>query len=207
MGYGMASPSGYKGSTGGNNGMNSGKDPWDVFRGIKHAESNSQSGPEGYQQGKIQQFDKRQTQLYNQNFEHLGPDSYLSRLAGGDESLYADMEAPALRQFSELQGGIASRFSGQGMGGRRSSGFQNTMSAANSDFAQQLQSNRQSLRSQAIKDLMGMSNDLLNQRPSENYLVPEQMSWEESMGLGLMNGLGGAASSYAGGRGYAAGGG
>jgi len=126
--------------------------------------------PEGYDVGQLQNFDKRQMGLYKSLFPHLGPDSYLSRLAGGDQNLFNEIESPALQQFQGTLGGIASKFSGQGMGSRRSSGFQNTTTAAASNFAQQLQSQRQGLQRQAINDLMGLSNTLLNQRPVERDL-------------------------------------
>jgi hypothetical protein len=143
--------------------------------------------PKGYKQGQLQQFTPEQMQLFQQLFSQVGPESYLSKLAGGDESLFSEMEAPALRQFSGLQGNIASRFSQGGgagsLGSRRSSGFQNTMNQASSDFAQDLQSKRQSLQQQAIKDLFGMSNDLLNQRPYEQFLYEKKKPfWQELMG-------------------------
>jgi len=88
------------------------------------------------------------------------------------------MEAPALRQFSGLQSNLASRFSGMGgLGARRSSGFQNTMNSAASNFAQELQANRQNLQRQALQDLMGFSNSLLGQRPQENVLVEKSLPW------------------------------
>lgn len=130
--------------------------------------------PSGYKAGRLQQFSPEQMQLFSQLFSNVSPDSYLSRLAGGDQSLFDEMERPALRQFGALQGNIASRFSGMGSGARRSSGFQNAMNAASSDFAQQLQSNRQNLQQQAIKDLMGLSQSLLNQRPYESFLTKKQ---------------------------------
>ena len=155
--------------------------------------------PQGHEVGQLANFDKRQMGLYKQQFEHLGPDSYLSRLAGGDQSLFGEMEAPALQQFSALQGGMANRFS-QGSGGgstglRRSSGFQNEGSAASSNFAQQLQAQRQGLQRQAINDLMGMSNTLLNQRPYERDLFqkpPEQpgKNWGGLIGAGVGGAVG-----------------
>jgi hypothetical protein len=85
------------------------------------------------------------------------------------------MEAPALRQFNQLQGNLASRFSGQGMGARRSSGFQNASSAVAQDFASQLQANRQNLQRQAIMDLMGMTSSLLGTQPySQGYAAKGQ---------------------------------
>lgn len=155
-------------------------------RGAPAQRTGQQTG--GYDVGQMQNFTPEQMQLFQQMFSQVGPESYLSRLAGGDEGLFNEMEAPALKQFSGLQGNIASRFSGMGSGGRRSSGFQNTMSQAGSDFAQQLQSRRQGLQQQAIKDLHGMSTDLLNQRPYENFLMqPDQKKsfWEQILGAGL----------------------
>ncbi len=134
---------------------------------------------------RFQQFDKNQMDLYQQRFGDVGPDSYLSRLAGGDESLFAEMEAPALRQFSGLLGNMASRFSGMGMGARRSSGFQNTMGAMGSDFAQQLQSQRQGLQRQAIMDLSGLSNQLLQQQPYglQERGQKQQPFWKQMLGM------------------------
>jgi hypothetical protein len=141
--------------------------------------------PKGYKAGQMQQFTPEQMQLFQQMFGNLGPDSFLSRLAGGDQSMFEQMEAPALRQFGELQGQLGSRFSGMGTGARRSSGFQNTTNQAASDFAQQLQSNRLGLQRQAIGDLMGMSNQLLNQRPYEQFLMKKQKPWWQELLLGI----------------------
>lgn len=142
--------------------------------------------PSGYKAGQLQQFTPQQMQLFGQLFSNVSPDSFTGRLAGGDEEMFNQLEAPALKQFGALQGNIASRFSGQGMGARRSSGFQNSMGQAGSDFAQQLQSNRIGLQRQAIQDLMGMSNSLLNQRPYENFLVEKQQKipfWKQALGF------------------------
>lgn len=130
--------------------------------------------PAGHRKFSVQNFDPQQMELYQNSFEHVSPDSYLSKLAQGDQETYDQMEAPALRQFNELQGGIASRFSGMGVGGRNSSGFRNTSNAAASDFAQQLQSNRQGLQRQALMDLMGYSNQLMGQRPYDVGLAQKR---------------------------------
>jgi len=142
--------------------------------------------PHGYKKGTLQQFTPEQMQLFQQLFGHVGPESFLSKLAGGDPEQFAALEAPALRQFNQLQGGIASKFSGMGMGGRRSSGFQNTMSSAAQDFAQQLQSQRLGLQNQAIQDLMNLSTNLLGQKPYENFLIQKQKKkplWESILGM------------------------
>ncbi|RPI85130.1 MAG: hypothetical protein EHM34_02410 [Nitrosopumilales archaeon] len=158
--------------------------------------------PKGYQKevAQLQNFTPEQMQQHQSLFQHVGPDSYLSRLAGGDQSLFDEMEAPALRQFNQIQGGIASRFSGGGggqgaMSSRRSSGFQNTMSAKASDFAQQLQANRQNLQRQGLSDLFNMSNMLLSQNPYDRSLVKKEEKQPSGWGGlagGIAGGIGGA---------------
>jgi hypothetical protein len=136
-------------------------------------------------------------QLFQQLFSHVGPESYLSRLAQGDEEAFGETEAPALRQFGALQGNLASRFSGMGgLGARKSSGFQNTANAAASDFAQDLQGKRQGLQQQAIKDLMGLSSNLLGQRPFEQFLTEKKPSFLQSI-LGSLGGMAGQAGGAA----------
>lgn len=144
---------------------------------------------------RFQNFTPEQMGLFQQLFGQVGPESYLSKLAGGDEETFRQMEAPALRQFSGIQGNLASRFSGMGMGARHSSGFQNTMGAAGSDFAQQLQSNRQGLQRQALMDLMGISSNLLQQQPYGLQEKQPKQSFLGSLFGGLSGGLGQAAGS------------
>lgn len=159
--------------------------------------------PKGYRTGQLQQYTPEQLELFGQQFSNVGPDSYLARLAGADPSLFEEMEAPALRQFSGLAGGLANRFAtGSGrrsLGNLRSSGFQNTGTAAASNFAQELQANRQGLQRQGIRDLMEISNMLLGQRPYERtiYQKPEK----QSSGFGglIGAGLGGVGGFFAGG--------
>lgn len=146
---------------------------------------------------KFQNFTPEQMNLFQQLFGQVGPESNLNKLANGDEETFNQMEAPALRQFSGLQGNLASRFSGMGMGARRSSGFQNTMGAAASDFAQQLQGNRQNLQRQALMDLMGISQNLLGQEPYGLSKKQKQPSFLESlMGSQLPGAIGNFAGNY-----------
>jgi hypothetical protein len=144
--------------------------------------------PKGYRAGQLQQFTPEQMDLFQQLFGHLGPDSFLSKLAGGDEKQFEQMEAPAHRQFQGQIGQLASRFSGMGQGGRHGSGFQNTATAAASNFSQDLAANRQNLQRQALMDLMGLSNTLLGQRPTERFISPKQQ--QESSGIGGLIGAG-----------------
>ncbi len=150
--------------------------------------------PEGYEAGQIQNFTPEQMNLFKQAFSHVSPDSFTGKLAAGDQEAFAQMERPALQQFNATQGNIASRFSGMGMGGRKSSGFQNATNSAASDFASNLQSQRMGYQQQAIKDLMGMSSELLGQRPYERFMVENQndqgFNWGGALG-GLAGGVGG----------------
>jgi hypothetical protein len=168
--------------------------------------------PKGVRAGQLAQYTPQQMKLHKQGFEHVSPDSYLGRLSRGDEGIFNEIEAPALRDFSALQGNIASRFSGGGagsLGSRRSSGFQNTMSKASQDFAGDLASRRQQLQRQALQDLMGFSNDLLNQRPYERFQYEkppkkEGFNWQglAGAGVGAAAGFltGGPAGAFAGGK-------
>lgn len=158
--------------------------------------------PKGYKVGGLQQFDKPQTELYQRLLEYLGPDSFIAQLAQGNPELFNDIEAPAMQQFSELQGNIASRFSqggGQGsLGGRKSSGFQNQQSSAASNFAQQLQAQRQGLQRQAQDDLMRYSHAMLAERPYEKGLFakPGKEGGGSNLWKGLAGGLAGGAAGF-----------
>lgn len=146
--------------------------------------------PKGFQKGQLSQFSPEQMGLFQSLFSHLMPQGFLSQLASGDESSFEALERPAMRQFQGLQGQLASRFSGMGSGARHSSGFQNTINQATSDFAQDLQAQRLGLQRQALQDLFGMSSMLMGQHPTEQFLVPKQMPfWKQLLG-GLTPGIG-----------------
>ena len=150
--------------------------------------------PSGYKKATLQNYTPEQMGVHNEQYRFLEPGSYLHRLASGDQSFFDEMEAPAFRQFNQLQGNKASRFSGMGsFGSRKSSGFQNTMNQASSNFAQDLQAKRQDYMRQALQDLMGYSNQILTQQPYTNKLVQKDQS---SSGWG---GIGGTALGALGG--------
>jgi hypothetical protein len=142
--------------------------------------------PKGYDLGQLQQMDPQQLEMYKKMFPWLDEESDLWRLAQGDEEAFQEMEAPAYRDFNSLISGIANRFgtpSGGGqaqLGARKGSGFQNTLTAAGSNFAQDLQSRRQDLKRQALNDLMGYSNTLLQQRPTEKFLAPKPQKGQKT---------------------------
>ena len=166
--------------------------------------------PKGYRKGEIQNYTPQQQELHERSFQHVAPDSYLSRLAGGDEDIFNEIEAPAMREFQGMQGQMASRFSqGQGsgsLGQRRSSGFQNQMSAASGNLAQNLASQRHQLKRQAIQDLMGITGELLNQKPREKFLAekpPKQQKpgWGATTGK-LLGGIPGTVAALGSGEGW-----
>lgn len=153
--------------------------------------------PAGYTTGQMQQYTPEMMELYQQMMSQVSPDSYLGRLAAGDEGIFSEIEKPALQQFQGVLGGIASKFSGMGMGGRHSSGFGLSTSAAAQDFAGQLQSQRQGLQQQAIKDLAGISSDLLDKKPFESFAIKKAPSFGEVFLESLAKELGALPGAYA----------
>jgi len=148
--------------------------------------------PKGYRLGQLQNFTPEQMQLFQQMFGQVSPNSYLARLAGGDQSLFSEIEAPAMRQFQGLQGDLASRFSMGGggpgsMSARRGSGFANAANQQTMDFAERLAANRQNLQMQALRDLQSLSHQLLGERPYEQSLIQKQPSFWKQLLLGGMD--------------------
>ncbi len=165
MSYGMNSPSASTGSASGQN-----------QAGMK------EKVPSGYKKSVVNTYSPEAMQLLEQLMQHLGPDSYLSKIASGDQSFFEEMEAPAMRQFQGLQGDLASRFSGAGMGSRKGSGFMNAANQQTSDFAQDLQSKRQQMQMEAIKELMGMGSSLLSKNnPYETDVVEKNKPWWQEL--------------------------
>jgi len=131
----------------------------------------------------FQRFTPEQMQLFKDMFGQVGPDSYLARLAAGDPELMAELERQGLRDFGAQQGNLASRFSGMGDAGRHSSGHALAQTQASQEFAEKLQGQRAGLRQQAIKDLFGLSNELLGQDPYHTFLQdPKKKWWESAIG-------------------------
>jgi hypothetical protein len=154
----------------------------------------------GYKQVSMPTMNPEQMDLFKQllSGSRQGVGSgldYLSKLAGGDQSQFEQLEAPALRQFAGLQGNIASRFSGMGSGARRSSGFQNTLGSSAGELSENLAARRMGLQQDAIKQLLGLSEQLLGQRTSENALLPKKRSFWQELLSGAAPGIGGAGGS------------
>jgi hypothetical protein len=169
--------------------------------------------PKGQRVARMQNYTPQQMQQQESLYQHVGPDSYLSKIAGGDQAAFEEQEAPAWQLFQQAQGQLASRFSNQGLGGRNSSAFQNASGQLGSDFAMQLRSQRMAMRQNALKELMGYSDTILGQRPYDKALYDKQQkpkSFWQKLGGGALRAGGAATGGYFGGpmggqAGYAAG--
>jgi hypothetical protein len=170
------------------------------YRGATGANKSLQGT--GYRQISSPQFTKEQMNLFKQLFSQTGQNSPLGRLAGGDQESFSEIEAPAMRQFNELLGGLGSRFSGMGStGARKSSGFQNAATSAASNFAQDLQASRLGIQRQAQQDLFALSQGLLGQRPFEDIFIQKmqkQPGFWKSLFTGLAGGVGQTATDLGG---------
>jgi hypothetical protein len=159
--------------------------------------SNNSQKIAGYNTASLSRLSPEQEQLFSLLFGGASPGiasglKNLTSLAGGGSPEYWEqLEKPALRQFGQLQGNIASRFSGMGSGARKSSGFQNANSSAAMDFSERLQSQRLQMQQDAISKLLGIGNTLLGRDTRENVLVKSPwLSFFESLGQGVGQGAG-----------------
>lgn len=153
----------------------------------------------GYKNVNIPRLSPEQSQLFQQSFGALSPHlgstiENIGQLAGGGTpEMWEQLEAPAMRQFNQLQGQLSSRFSGMGTGARRSSGFQNASSGAATDLAERLQGQRLGLQQGAQKQLMQLYQSLMNSQPYENILQEKKKNnpWGsafEGAGTGALTG-------------------
>lgn len=158
----------------------------------------------GYNQVQVPRLSPEQMSLFKQVFSQIQPGltgalGHLGDLAGGgNEETWKQLEAPALRQFGQLQGNIASRFSGAGSGARRSSGFQNALSGAGADLAERLQSQRLGLQQDAIGQLLGLYGNLMGTQTQDTGFLPRQKPWWQQLLLGLNQAGSQAVGNFAG---------
>lgn len=133
-------------------------------------------GGGGYKTRRIPNFTPEQMNLLNQLLSGVsggigGGLGQLAGLASGDVSSFAPYEQNALNQFNQqIIPGIAQRFGNQGT--LNSSLFANAASGAGANLASMLGARRQQIQYQAIRDLLGLGENLLGQRPYENVLEP-----------------------------------
>jgi len=140
-------------------------------------------------------FDAPKAANYNQLMDSLQP--YLqssiaelgNRASGGTPEYWEANENQAKRQFGEFQGSTSSRYSGEGSGARRSSGFQNTMTRGSQDFAESLQAKRSEMQEAAIEQLLKYSSSLMGIDSSESQLIDKKKKknkwWQNALGIGL----------------------
>jgi len=127
---------------------------------------------------------------------------FLSKLASGDEGMFGQMEAPAYAAFEKLLGKTGTRFSH--LGAQDSSYFDNAVAGQGQELAQNLQSQRLGIRSQATNQLLQQALQMLGISPFQN--IEKQKSPGFDWG-GLLGTIGGsAAGSFFGPMGTAAGG-
>lgn len=150
----------------------------------------------GYKQIALPRLSPQQQQLFSDVFGPLhsgigGAVGQISQLAGGGTpEQWAQLEAPALRQFGQLQGALGARFSGMGTGAQRSSAFQQAGNSAAQELAEQLQSQRLGLQQNAIQQLLGLYGNLMGTQTFENAILQKQIPpWKQAL-IGLAGGLG-----------------
>lgn len=160
--------------------------------------------PSGYQQITTPNKDAQQMAWANQVQQGLGPGTAaalkgLTGMATGDDAYFKQLEAPAMRQFGQMQSSIANRFSGMGTSGaRHSSGFQNAQGGLAEDFAERLQSQRLGLQQSAWQQLLGMGQHLYDSDTFDTHFLPKKKSfWEEFFGS-LAPGIGAAGGVFSG---------
>ena len=137
----------------------------------------------GYKQRSVPQFTGDQMKLFQMLLGNLmgggglsGGMDFLSKLASGGEGAFKDIEEPAFRQLQGQLGQIGNRFADIGALG--SSGFQQMASGATADLASRLQSERLGLQQGAIERLLGLSQNLLGQRPYDTFLEKKRSGWD-----------------------------
>lgn len=159
-----------------------------------------------YQQLQVSTKDPRAMELYGQVAQSLRPHlggavQELGQLAaGGTPEQWQQLEAPALRQYQQLVGGIGARYSGLGMGAQKSSAFQNELSGTAADLAERLQGQRLGLQQNALNQLLSLYQSLIGTDTFDTMFLPKKKPfWQEFLGgmaPGIGQGLGTAGSLW-----------
>jgi hypothetical protein len=156
-----------------------------------------------YQQIQVPTKDPRAMELYQQVAQALGPHlgnavQGIGQLAGGGTpEQWQQLEAPALRQYQQLVGGIGARYSGLGSGGaQKSSAFQNELSGSAADLAERLQGQRMGLQQNALQQLLGLYQNLIGTDTFENVFLPKQKPWWQEFASAIAPGIGMAGGNF-----------
>lgn len=152
----------------------------------------------GYKYAQLPTMDPQQQNFYQSLLGGVQPGAqqgvdYLSKLAGGDQSQFEQLEAPYYTALNQAGAQLGSRFSGLGMGAQQSSGFQNALAGQAGELSEKIGSQRMGIQQQAIRELLGLSESLLGQSTFTNFLAPPKQkgpSFWNSLGSGLGQGIG-----------------
>ncbi len=89
-----------------------------------------------------------------------------------DQDFFNKFEAPAMRQFEELQGDIGNRFAGMGSGGSTgSTGFRNVMAREGQNLSSNLAAQRGQMQQGAVPQMLQYS-----QQPVSNWMTQMQQA-------------------------------
>lgn len=152
----------------------------------------------GYKSAQMPNFTPEMFELFNKLLGGIsggvgGATDFLSKLAGGDEGMFEQLERPAMRNFEKFLGQAGTRFSHLGAGD--SSYFENAIAGEGADMAERLQSQRLGLQQQAVQSLLGNSQTLLGQQPYQNFLQPKEKK-QDMFGGGDIASMFGAALKF-----------
>lgn len=134
------------------------------------------TAPAGYNTVQTPRFTPQQMDIFSQMGTGLqgGLASGLERLnkiIRGDPEFFKQLEAPAYANLEKGLAQTANRFSMHDAQG--SSAFQNMLAGQSQDLAMNLQSQRQQLMDQAMRDLFGLEQSFLGAQPYETMLQKE----------------------------------
>lgn len=150
--------------------------------------------PGSYEQ--VSRLTPEQQQLLGQMFPGLSQASgsgldYLNQLLSGDDSAFADFEAPFKRQFEqEVIPSIAERFAGLGShGSQSSSAMQQTLGQSGRELSENLAAMRSNLKQNALGQLQGLMGQAFQPTFESMYRQPT-MGALGGLGQGLGQGAG-----------------
>ena len=96
-----------------------------------------------------------------------------------DPDFFNKFEAPAMRQFEELQGDIGNRWAGMGSGGSTgSTGFRNVMAREGQNLASNLAAQRGQMQSNAVPQMLQYS-----QTPVSNWMTMLQQALQPTQNV------------------------
>lgn len=138
------------------------------------------------------------TQDITQNPNYQQGNDFFNSLFN-DQNFFNKFEAPAMRQFEELQGDIGNRFAGMGSGGSTgSTGFRNVMAREGQNLATNLAAQRGQMQQNAVpqmlsyaqqpfQNLMSLYGQAL--QPTQNQYMPATPGFGGNIGASMFGGM------------------